>query len=309
MRSVILNFAQQFSFTPQINFSEKLGDYQLFSVIGMGGSHLAAQLLKDRLNDNRLNIYNEFSIADHYPPNHLFIISSYSGNTAETLEAAQSIIQKKLPVIIVTTGGQLFDLAQKHQLPSIIIPTSARQPRLAVGYALMALLKIINQALLTKEAITLSHRLKPARLEAAGQALAQQLSKKIPIIYSSQKNYGLALNWKVRLNETGKSPAFFNTFPELTHNELTAPSYSFKYLLLKDTDDAPFIKNQIARFEYVYKKNRYHVSSANLIGPSRFAKIFNSIILADWTSYHIALNNKKDPEQVPMIEEFKKLTK
>ena len=36
-------------------------------------------------------------------------------------------------------------------------------------------------------------------------------------------------------------------------------------------------------------------------------KIFSNLLLADWVSYFLALKYKVDPEQVPMVEEFKKL--
>ena len=36
-------------------------------------------------------------------------------------------------------------------------------------------------------------------------------------------------------------------------------------------------------------------------------KIFSSLLLADWTAYYTALAYGLEPEQVPMVEEFKKL--
>ena len=36
-------------------------------------------------------------------------------------------------------------------------------------------------------------------------------------------------------------------------------------------------------------------------------KTFSNLILADWVSYFLALKYKVNPEQVPMVEEFKKL--
>ena len=40
---------------------------------------------------------------------------------------------------------------------------------------------------------------------------------------------------------------------------------------------------------------------------TRHKKIFSSLLLADWTAYYTALAYGLEPEQVPMVEEFKKL--
>ena len=40
-----------------------------------------------------------------------------------------------------------------------------------------------------------------------------------------------------------------------------------------------------------------------------FYKIFSSLVLADWTAYYTAKLYNVEPEQVPMVEEFKKLIK
>jgi hypothetical protein len=36
-------------------------------------------------------------------------------------------------------------------------------------------------------------------------------------------------------------------------------------------------------------------------------KVFNSLILADWVTLHIAKNNGAEPDKVDIIEEFKGL--
>jgi hypothetical protein len=40
---------------------------------------------------------------------------------------------------------------------------------------------------------------------------------------------------------------------------------------------------------------------------SRLQKIFNALVLGDWTAYHTARMYDVEPEQVPMVEEFKKI--
>ena len=44
----------------------------------------------------------------------------------------------------------------------------------------------------------------------------------------------------------------------------------------------------------------------DIFGKSREEKVFNIITLADWTALKHAKLNGKEPEQVPLIEDFKK---
>ena len=59
--------------------------------------------------------------------------------------------------------------------------------------------------------------------------------------------------------------------------------------------------------EKLYKDRGLKVETIDLKGVDVWHKIFSSLILADWTSYYLAKGNGLDPEQVPIIEELKKL--
>ena len=51
-------------------------------------------------------------------------------------------------------------------------------------------------------------------------------------------------------------------------------------------------------------------SSFNLLETeegSLIFRVFSSLLLGDWTSYYIAINNKIDPTPVVIVEEFKKM--
>jgi glucose/mannose-6-phosphate isomerase len=68
---------------------------------------------------------------------------------------------------------------------------------------------------------TLATTFNPSDYEKDGKTLAQRMKNHIPVIYSSNNNLSIIYNWKIKLNETGKIPAFFNVLPELNHNEMT----------------------------------------------------------------------------------------
>jgi len=51
----------------------------------------------------------------------------------------------------------------------------------------------------------------------------------------------------------------------------------------------------------------YSSESVDLGGGSIFSKMFRTIFLGDWTSYHLALRYGVDPTPVDLVEELKKL--
>ncbi|MBI2046360.1 MAG: hypothetical protein HYT28_03005 [Parcubacteria group bacterium] len=320
MFEAIKNFASQFAYEPKIENDNALKPATKFLVIGMGGSHLAADLLKvwdpalDVIvsQDYELPILSESALKDR-----LIILSSYSGNTEEVLSAFEDAGAKNLPRAIVSIGGKLLELAQKHNIPYIQMPDTGIQPRSALGFNLMALLTFMGKRRAIAEARQLSSILKPLEFENQGRELANRLNKFVPVIYSSLRNLPVAYNWKIKFNETGKIPAFYNVFSELNHNEMTGfdakgatsiLAKNFYFLLLEDDSDTPKIKKRMQVLAKLYRDRDIKVEFIKLANDTNiFYKIFSSLILADWVAYYTAKSYGVEPEQVPMVEEFKKL--
>lgn len=320
MHGAIKNFNKQFEYEPHIENAAALKSTDKFLVVGMGGSHLAADLLK--VWDPGFDVivsqdYELPELSENALKDRLVILSSYSGNTEEVLSAFEEAGAKNLPRAIVSIGGKLLELAQKHKLPYVQMPDTGIQPRSALGFNLIALLKLMNQQRAIAEARQLSSMLKPVEFEDWGRELAERLHNFVPVIYSSLRNLPVAYNWKIKFNETGKIPAFYNVFSELNHNEMTGfdakgatnpLAKNFYFLLLEDDSDTPKIKKRMQVLAKLYRARDLKVEFMKLFSSSNiFYKIFSSLILADWTAYYAAKSYGVEPEQVPMVEEFKKL--
>src|SRR3989344_4288396 len=226
MRDSIINFPKQFLFEPKIENQGKLklAKFKKFIVCGMGGSHLSGDLVKLWKPGLDIIIYSDYGL----PPlgrrekkNTLVIASSYSGNTEETIDAFRTAVRNKISVAAISTGGKLLELAQKYRIPYIKLPDTGIQPRMATGLGFRAFLKVLGEKKALIESAKLAYSLKPLKLENQGRNLAKKLKGFVPVIYSSQRNSAIAYNWKIKFNETGKIPAFYNILPELNHNEMT----------------------------------------------------------------------------------------
>jgi glucose/mannose-6-phosphate isomerase len=207
------------------------------------------------------------------------------------------------------------------------MPDWHMQPRMALGFSLKSLLALMSDRRGLLEVAELAKKLHPSRHEASGKSLAKRMYGSVPLIYSSLRNEAVAVNWKIRFNESGKIPAFYNVLPELNHNEMTGFSAGggsalggdvhseirklskrFHFIFLKDVEDDKRIVRRMNILEKLYHDRGFKVEVMFLQGETRLQKIFSSLNLADWAAYYTAKQYDVDPQEVPMVDEFKRLT-
>lgn len=320
MEKSILNFPKQFAWNPKVENSVKLKKSENIIVAGMGGSAFPVGIFK--IAHPELNIVNHRdyslpSIPHTLNPKPFVICCSYSGNTEETISSFEEARKKKIPVAILTVGGKLLELAKKYKVPYVQIPDTGIQPRAATGFMVVGLSKLLN--LKNEKSFTsLSKNLKPQKWQPVGKALSENLWDQTPIIFASHKNADLARVWKIKFNENTKIPAFWNMLPELNHNEMTSYdvvkttaklSDNLHLIFLEDSTDHPRIKRRFTVTKKLLTEKGISISEVPLAGKNIWEKIFSSTLLADWTSVHLAKYYGVDPENVPMVEKFKKLIK
>jgi glucose/mannose-6-phosphate isomerase len=319
MYEAIKNFNKQFLFEPEIKNQGALIKKSSFAVVGMGGSALAAKLLKTWKIELDIAIRCDYGLPElpmEELKNKLIILSSYSGQTEEVIDAFKEGKNKNLNMAVIATGGKLLSLAVENNVPYIKLPATGIQPRSALGFSLKAFLKLIGEEEELKKVSVLATTLNPAIFEKDGKMLAEKMKNQVPIIYASTRNSSLAYNWKIKLNETGKIPAFYNVFPELNHNEMNNFDVKdstrelcdkFHFIFLKDIEDNPKILKRMEVLEKLYRDCNLPVEILELQEKDFWRKIFSSSILADWVAYYTALQYGLESEQVPAAEEFKKL--
>lgn len=321
MHEAITKQHSQLALEPEVEFADRLSIYEKFVVSGMGGSHLAADILKSWNPLIDVIVHQDYGLPAFKPEriaHRLFIASSYSGNTEEVLDGFETALSRSMPVCAISTGGTLLDRAEQEKIPYIRMPDMGIQPRSALGFNLKALLRIMRQESASADLRALADTLMPSSFEHAGKKLAQRLHNRVPLIYASARNRAIAYNWKIKCNETGKIPAFMNVFPELNHNEMTGfdahestekLSANFYAFILRDEEDDPRIQKRMEILERLYRARDIPTEIISIEGTTRFEKIFSSLYLADWVAYYTAQEYGSDPNNVPMVEEFKKLMK
>lgn len=318
MEQAIRDFPKQFEFEPVIENESALRRSKRVLVCGMGGSNLATGLVAMAHPRENIHAYHDYGLplmpAGELESS-LIIANSYSGNTEETLNAFETAFERGLALSAVATDGKLVELAENGNVPFIRLPSTGIQPRSALGFQTRALLKLIGDEKGLIDTKELSVFLDADGAEKRGKALAKKLAGKIPVIYASNRNRPLAHIWKIKFNETAKTPAFFNVFPELNHNEMIGfdggkavrPLVErFHFIFLRDEQDSAKIVKRMDETAKVFKQRGLGVEMVRLAGREFWHKTFDNLLVADWASLHLALHYGADPDEVPAVEAFKK---
>jgi glucose/mannose-6-phosphate isomerase len=316
MEKAITHMHTQCSYVPTVHNGDRLRQYDQYILCGMGGSHLAAGILKMWKPGINLYVHKDYDLppySEAFFEKSLLIASSHSGNTEEVLSFARAGLERGFDVAVITTGGELLKFAETKHLPYIKLPDHGIQPRSALGYALIALATFAHEPGCISDMHTLGETFRAVTYRAAGEALSADIGDAIPVIYASQANMAIAYNWKIKCNETAKIPAFYNIFPELNHNEMQGFEYSgtngladFHFIFLQDAHDHSRIQARMKVTQALLQEKGHRVTVLHLKGESTLEKIFSSLALADWMALAIARTNDREPEAVPLIEAFKK---
>lgn len=323
MDDTIRRFPEQFDWDPVVEHHEMLGAYRHFIVCGVGGSQLGSSLIRSyglpaqAGPRSTMIIHRDYGLPD-LPEgtlhDALVILSSYSGTTEETLDAGTKALARGLSIAAITTGGKLLAFARQHGLPHIVMPDRGLEPRLATGLSMLSLARLMGDRPLEESIRTAGKKAEPAADEIEGARLAGILHGKVPLMYTSARNAALGYVWKIKLNETGKIPAFCNVVPEMCHNELcgmdvvaaTRPlSANMHALFLEDEDDHPRNRLRMRVAGEILEERGIPVEKVQLEGYG-FEKAFRSSLLADWVSLSLARHYGVPDAATPLIADFKR---
>lgn len=294
-------------------------------VAGMGGSALAATLFVSWPGLGvPFEIVRGYDIPRYAGPKTLFVASSYSGNTEETLSALKQAEKAGCQIVVIAAGGTLGDSAAAKNYPLYQIP-AGYQPRMAVFYnfaalvQLMIAVKLISQDAqdeLTQAADWLAEQqanFLPTVPSAKNPAkkLALELMGKSPVIYAGSKLYPVAYKWKINFNENAKNVAWCNVLPEFNHNEFlgwTSRPVDKPYAIvdLRSSLEHKRIQKRFEVTERLLSGKRPHAHVVEVQGETLLQQLLWAIALGDFVSLYLALLNGLNPTPVDLIEKFKK---
>lgn len=297
---------------------------------GMGGSALAGRMMKS-LFEKQLRVPFEV-VTDFYLPGYvgedtLVILSSYSGNTAETLEVSIKAKEKGAMIFGMTAGGKLKDFLEENEIPRFIIDTKynpSSQPRMSLGYTSIALVCFfakcgfisitdleLGETMDEADKFVQKFSARTPGDQNSAKMLAHKLQGKIAVLVSSEHLYEAAHPFKNQLNENSKSFSTHFAIPELNHHlmeGLTFPASAkgvLHFIFFESQNYDPEVIKRYQLTKEVIDKQGYNFTAYSLESDSKFKQVIEILVLGSYTSFYLAMLNNIDPAPIPWVDYFK----
>lgn len=288
---------------------------------GIGGS-VVASLLKDELKVPVV-VCKDYDIPAFVDGYTLFVASSFSGNTEETVSALEKALKADAQCVSVTSGGTINKMVKDNNMDVINIPGESKSPRANIGYSVIQLLYMFHyKGLISKNFESEVSRLadlldsEESAIRERAEKLANGMKGYLPILYTDSRMYPIAIRIQQQINENGKHFCHVNEFPEMNHNELVGWEHpeqvlnDSKVYFLHTSYDNPRVKERFKICREVFSQKAASVHDIEAKGQSILEQSFYLIHLTDWVSYFLAQANSVDPFPVTVIDHLKnELTK
>lgn len=283
---------------------------------GMGGSAISGDIIRE-LTADYINV--PFSVIRHYHlPKYagqdtLVILSSFSGNTEETLSCADDAVSRQCKILCICKGGKLAD---KCSSSTQIKLSGEIPPRTALPKTLFALMKALKPFYRdSKLADELEHALSHLKRDrmACNDALvfADKCKDRIPFLYCDSAYSAVVRRAANQLSENSKHIAHFNVIPEMNHNEIVGmhmPQYIRKKATAVFIDfghSMDRIKKRISVTETLLREEGFDTHIIKFDNDNSIINIISAILFFDWVSYYMSEINGVNAMTIERIDTLK----
>lgn len=315
------------SFTAQLRQAMEIGDQAVFSpssnsisnvlITGLGGSGIGgsiiAQIVEKRIGVPVI-VNKDYFIPAFVGRETLFIVSSYSGNTEETVSALELALERGCTIVCITSAGKILDIAKSSGLDHVVIP-GGMPPRACLAYSLTQLFYVLHgygliddgfKSDLESSIHLLDHE--EEHICAEAYYLAEKLHRKIPVIYSQADYEGVCVRFRQQINENSKMLCWHHALPEMNHNELvgwTTPNDKLAVVFFRNEND---FSRTVARMELtkgIVTKYTPYVFEVFSKGESHLQRSLYLIHFGDWVSWYLSEIKNIDATEVKVIDYLK----
>jgi glucose/mannose-6-phosphate isomerase len=294
-------------------------------VLGMGGSGIAGDIMTAVAGPFMpvpIVVTKGYEPPSFVGPSTLCFALSFSGNTEETVQAAQTAALSGARMVVIAKGGELARLAQSWEATLIGLPDGIPYPRAALGAISIPTLMVLEQTGLFPGAsgwIDLAvEQLKVRRDELfkednGARELARRIGRTMPIVYGGGGlGTAAALRWKNEINENPKVPAFIHTVPELTHNEIAGwgqhgdvTRQVFSLVLLRHDHEHPQVMRRFDLIREWTEEAVNRIEDVQAEGDGPLAQVLDLMFYGTMVSLHMAAQEGVDPGPITVLEEIK----
>ena len=296
-------------------------------VVGMGGSAIAGDIVRCfamKESSVPISVVRNYTLPAFVSARTLVVVSSFSGNTEETLSGMAQAMEAGASIVCITSGGKVKAHADEKGLPALVIPGGI-PPRAALGYSLSALLAALSKmgvVAVSEEAWTEAFGLLEEKIalyanpDSDHEALdiARRLENCLPFIYSATGMLETVnVRWRGQIQENSKMLAAGNVYPELNHNEIMGWESSnisdihkrIGVVVLRDKDDHERIQHRMKVTKELLEEKAGYWVEVHSTGEHPLTRMLSLICLGDWVSLYLAYIREVDPTPIGLINRLK----
>lgn len=287
-------------------------------VAGMGGSGIGADFVAEFIvNECKVPylVGKGYDIPSYIDQNTLYIASSYSGNTEETLNSLAQAEQVGCKIVIIASGGKLVQIAKEKNYDCIIVPGDWPSPRACLGFSLVQQLYILYKLNFISK--TVINEIKSSidlikydqdEIKNKAETVAKLIHGKIPVIYTTDRMESVAVRLRQQINENSKALCWHHVFPEMNHNELvgwTEKNDDIAVLFLRNKDD--FKRNAIRMdiCKDIFTKYTNTIIEIFSKGQTLVERSIYLVHLGDWITWYLSQLRGADAIEVNVINYLK----
>jgi len=300
-----------------------LSAIQRVVIAGMGSSAIGADLLASYASpicSVPIIVHRDYDLpAFAQGPETLFIASSHSGTTEETLTAFEAALKANCTLIALSTGGKLAKKAISAKIPLWKFEHSG-QPGAAVGFSFGMLL-----ALFVRAGFISSDQVDVADTVTEMKSQQETLRADVPVYKNPAKRYAgqsvgrwvtvfasnylapVARRWSGQINEFAKAGSNFSLLPEADHNTLAG--------ILHPEDTMLHTHNIFLRAASDHRRNRLRSNLTRKIfmleglstdaydarGKTPLSQVWTALHFGDYLAYYLAMSYGVDPTPVEAL--------
>jgi glucose/mannose-6-phosphate isomerase len=294
-------------------------------VLGMGGSGIAGDVLQAAAAPFMpvpVTVVKGYEAPHFVSEGTLCFVVSYSGNTEETVEAAQSAATAGARMVVLSSGGELADLAAAWEAPHVQLP-DIPMPRAGIGAVSIPPLLVLERVGLfpgasqwVAEAVEQLKRRRDELIQqgSVAERLADAIGRTVPVVYGGDAlGEVAAYRFKCQVNENAKAPAFSGAVPEMCHNEIAGwgqhgdvTRQVMTAVRFRHDFEHPQVARRFDLTREILDEVVHAVLDVEAQGEGALAQLFDLVLQGDFASLHLAAQAGIDPGPIPVLDQLKK---
>lgn len=297
-----------------IDFSDEYFQIENLVICGMGGSSLPAYIIKSVFPSRvPISITENYNLPSWAGPKTLVFLSSYSGNTEETLSCAQQAKSRGCLITGVTSGGQLKEFLRIEGYPFYCFEpryNPSGSSRFGIGYGVFGQLGILSKLQIVDKVgeSDLNKQIK-GETKASATKLAKDIKEKILVIFTADHLEGNGQTLANQVNETAKTLAFWVGLPNADHSLIEGFKKSqvpVAAIFIESKHYSSKMRERFRLTQEVIRKNGYNTYVYEVQKGTLIQEMLEVLFFSSFFSVQLSIENGNDPLAIPSVDFIKR---